>query len=60
MGDEPPRPVLDSQKHVEMAGYSAARGDFVTEYDNFAEMNVRDLEFNDDDEALDTCTASIK
>lgn len=53
VSEDPPRPVFDSMKHAEMAGYSAARGDFMTEYDNFAEMNLRDLEFNEDDTEME-------
>ncbi|XP_076367290.1 transcriptional adapter 2A isoform X2 [Tachypleus tridentatus] len=44
-GEDPPRPALDSQLHRDMAGYMPARGDFQTEYDNFAELELRELEF---------------
>ena len=37
----------------DMSGYMAARGDFTTEYDNFAEFNINDVEFLESDDALD-------
>lgn len=43
---DPPRPVLGSQQQADMAGYMAARGDFAYEFDNFAEMDVADLDFS--------------
>ncbi|XP_054921654.1 transcriptional adapter 2-alpha isoform X2 [Dermacentor andersoni] len=50
---DPPRPVLSSQQHVDMAGYMAARGDFVHEFDNFAEMDVAELDFSQCEDDLD-------
>lgn len=50
---DPPRPVLCSQQHVDMAGYMAARGDFACEFDNFAEMDVADLDFSQCEDNLD-------
>uniref|UniRef100_A0A2R5LAT1 Putative transcriptional adaptor n=1 Tax=Ornithodoros turicata TaxID=34597 RepID=A0A2R5LAT1_9ACAR len=42
---DPPRPVLCSQQQVDMAGYMAARGDFSFEFDNYAELDVAELDF---------------
>lgn len=54
MSDDPPRPADGSPMCREMAGYSAARGEFTVEYNNFAEMDVCNLSFdvndNEDDE----------
>ncbi|XP_077995715.1 transcriptional adapter 2-alpha-like [Glandiceps talaboti] len=52
LSDDPPRPAKDSQKANEMAGYMCARGDFNEEFDNYAEWDVKDLYFADDDDAL--------
>ncbi|XP_072143144.1 transcriptional adapter 2-alpha isoform X3 [Dermacentor andersoni] len=40
-------------EHVDMAGYMAARGDFVHEFDNFAEMDVAELDFSQCEDDLD-------
>lgn len=53
LSDDPPRPPNGSQLHSEMSGYMAARGDFNTEYDNYAELDLRDLDFNDKDDPLE-------
>ncbi|KAL1430153.1 hypothetical protein MTO96_015358 [Rhipicephalus appendiculatus] len=50
---DPPRPLLCSQQQADMAGYMAARGDFGHEFDNFAEMDVADLDFRHSEDALD-------
>uniref|UniRef100_L7MAU8 Transcriptional adapter n=1 Tax=Rhipicephalus pulchellus TaxID=72859 RepID=L7MAU8_RHIPC len=50
---DPPRPLLCSQQQADMAGYMAARGDFAHEFDNFAEMDVTDLDFRHCEDALD-------
>ncbi|XP_023227126.1 transcriptional adapter 2-alpha-like [Centruroides sculpturatus] len=46
--NEPPRPAVDSPTCLNMAGYMAARGDFNTEYDNFAELDIKPIEFNEE------------
>ncbi|XP_022258357.1 transcriptional adapter 2-alpha-like, partial [Limulus polyphemus] len=56
-GEDPPRPALDSQLHRDMAGYMPARGDFQTEYDNYAELELRELEFGQEDE--DQCETGM-
>ncbi|KAH7956601.1 hypothetical protein HPB52_010976 [Rhipicephalus sanguineus] len=52
LGD-PPRPLLCSQQQADMAGYMAARGDFAHEFDNFAEMDVAELDFRHCEDTLD-------
>ncbi|XP_064425022.1 transcriptional adapter 2-alpha isoform X2 [Latimeria chalumnae] len=47
--DDPPRPTFDSLLSREMAGYMPARADFIEEYDNYAEWDLRDIEFAEDD-----------
>ena len=44
--EDPPRPPDDSPLQLEMSGYMAARGDFTLEYDNFAEHDIRDMDFD--------------
>ena len=41
--------------HQEMSGYQAARGDFTHEFDNFAELDLQDMDFDNarDDDELD-------
>ncbi|GAB6019916.1 hypothetical protein CHUAL_001447 [Chamberlinius hualienensis] len=46
VSENPPRPQVDSVRYGDMAGYSASRGDFVTEYDNYAESYIKDIEFS--------------
>lgn len=41
---DPPRPALCSQQQIDMAGYMAPRGDFSYEYDNYAELDVAELD----------------
>ncbi|ESO01886.1 hypothetical protein HELRODRAFT_65773 [Helobdella robusta] len=40
---DPPRPANGSFLQQEMGGYSAARGDFMVEYNDHAEFNLRDM-----------------
>ncbi|XP_078278441.1 transcriptional adapter 2-alpha isoform X11 [Rhinoraja longicauda] len=47
--DEPPRPAFDSALSRDMAGYMPARADFVEEFDNYAEWDLRDIDFVEDD-----------
>uniref|UniRef100_A0A4W4DTM3 Transcriptional adapter n=1 Tax=Electrophorus electricus TaxID=8005 RepID=A0A4W4DTM3_ELEEL len=49
--DDPPRPSFDSQLSRDMAGYMPARADFmeVREFDNYAEWDLKDIDFVDDD-----------
>ncbi|XP_041456499.1 transcriptional adapter 2-alpha-like [Lytechinus variegatus] len=55
MCEDPPRPARDSQKaSSEMAGYMPARSDFNMEYDNYAELDIKDIYFhNETDELLE-------
>ncbi|KAK7481560.1 hypothetical protein BaRGS_00027209 [Batillaria attramentaria] len=46
VSDDPPRPAEGSNLCTDMAGYSAARGDFAVEHDNFAEMEICNLTFD--------------
>ncbi|KAK1157551.1 transcriptional adapter 2-alpha isoform X2 [Acipenser oxyrinchus oxyrinchus] len=48
-GDDPPRPTFDSLLSRDMAGYMPARADFMEEFDNYAEWDLRDIDFVDDD-----------
>lgn len=52
--EDPPRPMLDSQLYNDMAGYMAARSDFATEYDNYAEHDICQMQFTADDDERDT------
>ncbi|KAK2161818.1 hypothetical protein LSH36_109g05045 [Paralvinella palmiformis] len=45
--ENPPRPIEGSALHIEMSGYLPARGDFTVEYDNYAEMSLKDISFTD-------------
>ncbi|XP_054707736.1 transcriptional adapter 2-alpha-like [Uloborus diversus] len=49
---DPPRPIISSTLYQEMAGYMPARGDFSSEYDDFAELDIKDLDFDEDDDPL--------
>lgn len=55
MCEDPPRPARDSQKaSSEMAGYMPARSDFNLEFDNYAELDIKDIYFhNETDELLE-------
>uniref|UniRef100_A0A8C5DRV5 Transcriptional adapter n=1 Tax=Gouania willdenowi TaxID=441366 RepID=A0A8C5DRV5_GOUWI len=46
--DDPPRPTFDSVMSRDMAGYMPARADFM-EFDNYAEWDLKDIDFVDDD-----------
>uniref|UniRef100_A0A131XYL6 Transcriptional adapter n=1 Tax=Ixodes ricinus TaxID=34613 RepID=A0A131XYL6_IXORI len=50
---DPPRPALCSQQQTDMAGYMPARGDFSCEFDNYAEMDLTDLDFTQCEDDLD-------
>uniref|UniRef100_A0A8C4NYB3 Transcriptional adapter n=1 Tax=Dicentrarchus labrax TaxID=13489 RepID=A0A8C4NYB3_DICLA len=44
--DDPPRPTFDSVLSRDMAGYMPARADFMEEFDNYAEWDLKDIDFN--------------
>ncbi|GFU37074.1 transcriptional adapter 2-alpha [Nephila pilipes] len=46
---DPPRPIVGSTLYQEMAGYMPSRGDFSFEHDDFAELDIKDLKFEDND-----------
>lgn len=50
VSDNPPRPAEQTALWHEMGGYSAARGDFNIEHDNFIEMDICQMSFEDEDE----------
>ncbi|XP_031651664.1 transcriptional adapter 2-alpha isoform X3 [Oncorhynchus kisutch] len=50
--DDPPRPTFDSLLSRDMAGYMPARADFMEEFDNYAEWDLKDIDFVDDDSDL--------
>lgn len=55
LSDDPPRPADGSQVTTDMAGYMAGRGDFMIEHENFFEHDLRNLEFDsEDDDAVET------
>lgn len=49
-GENPPRPTDGSVFQAEMSGYVPPRGEFILEYDNYLELEVKDISFNRDDE----------
>ncbi len=49
VGEDPPRPPDGSVFQAEMAGYVPARGEFILEYDNYLELEVKDLDFRKED-----------
>lgn len=51
--EDPPRPAEGSLLSTEMAGYMAGRGDFMTEHENFMEIDLRSLRFDSHDEPLE-------
>ena len=51
--EDPPRPPENSVRFSDMAGYMAARGDFVVEHNNFIEMELNNIT-QDEEEELDT------
>ena len=44
--EDPPRPKDDPSQAIDMAQYMPCRGDFNVEYDNFAECDIKDVEFD--------------
>ena len=57
--ENPPRPIEGSALHIEMSGYLPARGDFTVEYDNYAEMSLKDISFTDTSDQLYTGNSSL-
>ena len=53
VSEDPPRPPDGSPLCLEMAGYSAARGEFTVEYNNFAEMDICNLTLDAEDKGED-------
>lgn len=53
--DDPPRPSLhgDSVKDLMLIGYMPARGDFNVDYDNYAEMEICNIESSSTEDDLD-------
>ncbi|KAM4701741.1 transcriptional adapter 2-alpha isoform 3-T3 [Discoglossus pictus] len=47
--EDPPRPTFESLLSRDMAGYMPARADFIEEFDNYAEWDLRDIDFVEDD-----------
>ena len=47
VSNDPPRPKEGTTLYQEMAGYSAPRGEFTTEYDNYAEMEISHIHGED-------------
>ncbi|XP_053313665.1 transcriptional adapter 2-alpha isoform X3 [Spea bombifrons] len=47
--EDPPRPSFESLLSRDMAGYMPARADFIEEFDNYAEWDLRDIDFVEDD-----------
>ncbi|PIK52585.1 putative transcriptional adapter 2-alpha isoform X2 [Apostichopus japonicus] len=50
--EDPPRPIGDSQRSADMAGYMPARSDYTKEYDNGAEWDIKDIYFQGEEEQL--------
>ena len=48
--EDPPRPAEGTVFQQEMAGYMAGRGDFMTEFDNYAETDLREIAFDNEDD----------
>ena len=59
MSEDPPRPPDGSPLFVEMAGYSAARGEFMVEFNNFAEMDICHLSFDAEEKGEDEEDAEL-
>ena len=49
-GEGPPRPTDGSVFQAEMSGYVPPRGEFILEYDNYLELEVKDISFTKDEE----------
>ena len=47
--EAPPRPADNSGLQIDMSLYSAARGDFGVEYDNYAELDLKNIDFQPDE-----------
>jgi len=54
--EDPPRPAEGSQLATEMAGYMAGRGDFMTEHENYMELDLRSVRFDAEDEPVESGT----
>lgn len=52
MNEDPPRPAEGSSQQQELSGYSPARGDFAIEHNNYAELDVREMTVDPDDDKL--------
>ncbi|XP_071093164.1 transcriptional adapter 2-alpha-like [Haliotis cracherodii] len=50
LSEDPPRPAEGTALSIDMAGYMAARGDFSIEHDNFVELELQHIEFENDGE----------
>lgn len=50
--EDPPRPPMDSTRSFDMSGYMPCRGDFDVEYDNYAEVDIKEIEFDPMDSHL--------
>ncbi|BFZ18405.1 hypothetical protein BsWGS_21444 [Bradybaena similaris] len=50
LSDNPPRPPEGSTLAYEMGGYSAARGDFSFEHNNFIELDICQMTFEEEDD----------
>ncbi|XP_074641320.1 transcriptional adapter 2-alpha-like [Tubulanus polymorphus] len=58
LSEDPPRPPDGSMMQMDMSGYMAARGDFMVEPCNYAESELKDIEFTDEDS--DDCETQLK
>ena len=55
MSEDPPRPAESSNVTTEMAGYMAGRGDFMVEHENYFEHDLRNLNFDfEEDDQIET------
>lgn len=50
VSEDPPRPQEGSPLFLEMGGYMAARGDFNVEHNNFVELELKDMVFDEEKE----------
>lgn len=50
LSEDPPRPQEGSPLFLEMGGYMAARGDFNVEHNNFVELELKDMVFDEEKE----------
>jgi len=58
--DDPPRYQDSSVAFQEMGGYMAARGDFNVEYDQFSELEILSLSFDETEEEVDELDEKLK